>query len=543
MPEVPGTPILLELDLTETPVEPDTDDPVARLRYRNRRLLRPMLRALYEAGDDRRVVGLIIKVGGALPYASMQQLRLGVKKFAASGKPTVAWAESFEGGVNLAAYTLATACAEVWLQPGGDIGPLGVGVETTFVRGTLDKLGVEPQIEQRHEYKNAADVLTRTEMTPAHREALERLTASVFDDAVAEIAADRKLDVGRVRELIDAAPLLANEAREARLVDRLGYRDEAYAALRARVPAKAALLFADRWHPRRRPHWPRRRQGHVALIQARGGIASGRSRRGAFGRQIGSDSVGAQLRAALADEQAKALVMHVDSPGGSAVASEVIWREVSRVRDAGKPVIVSMGDVAASGGYYISCGADVIVALPATVTGSIGVLSGKFVTAELMERLGLTTGTVAQGDRALMYSTRRRFDEGEQARLAATVDAIYRDFVGKVARGRGRSYEEIEPLARGRVWTGRDALERGLVDQLGGLREAVDVARSRAGLRDDAPVVPALHLPWFARLGRPRNSEDPRALAATTLPGVGDLASALGGLDAYALRMPSLRLR
>jgi protease-4 len=416
-------------------------------------------------------------------------------------------------------------------------------VETTFVRGALDKMGVEPQIEQRHEYKNAADVLTRTEMTPAHREALERLTASVFEDAVAEIAADRQLDVDRVRELIDTAPLLSNEARDAGLVDRLGYRDEAYAALRARVPAKAQLLFADRWHPPRRPHWPRRRQGHVALIEARGGISSGRSRRGAFGRQIGSDSVGAQLRAVLADERARALVMHVDSPGGSAVASEVIWREVSRVRDAGKPVIISMGDVAGSGGYYISCGADVIVALPATVTGSIGVLSGKFVTAELMERLGLTTGTVEQGDRALMYSARRRFDEGEQARLAATVDAIYRDFVGKVAQGRGRSYEEIEPLARGRVWTGRDALERGLVDQLGGLREAVGVARSRAGLRDDAPVVPAVHLPWFARLGRPRNSEDPRALAATTLPGLGDLASALGGLDAGALRMPPIRLR
>ena len=326
-------------------------------------------------------------------------------------------------------------------------------------------------------------------------------------------------------------------------MDRLGYRDEAYAALRARVPAKAALLFADRWHPRRRPHWPRRRQGHVALIQARGGIASGRSRRGAFGRQIGSDSVGAQLRAALADEQAKAVVMHVDSPGGSAVASEVIWREVSRVRDAGKPVIVSMGDVAASGGYYISCGADVIVALPATVTGSIGVLSGKFVTAG-------ADGAAGADDR-----DRRPGGPGADVLDPAP---IRRGGAGQ-ARGDGR--RDLPRLrGQGGAWPGpvvrgdraagprpgldrAGCLERGLVDQLGGLREAVDVARSRAGLRDDAPVVPALHLPWFARLGRPRNSEDPRALAATTLPGVGDLASALGGLDAYALRMPSLRLR
>jgi protease-4 len=221
----------------------------------------------------------------------------------------------------------------------------------------------------------------------------------------------------------------------------------------------------------------------------------------------------------------------------------VIWREIVRIRETGRPVVVSMGDVAASGGYYIACPADAIFALPATMTGSIGVFGGKFVVTELLERLGLTTGTVQHGERALFYSGRRRFDEQEQARLAATVDAVYEDFVAKVATGRGRPVEDIAAVARGRVWSGRDAVETGLVDRFGGLREALAEARTRGGLPDDAPVQPAVHLPVLARLGRPRNSEDPRAVLATSWPGLADLTAVLGDLDRLALRMPAIRLR
>ena len=545
MPALPTrTPLLLELDLTEVPVSPEQDDPLDRLRNRARRQLRPTLRALYEAGDDRRVVGLVTKVGGALPWATMQELRLGVAAFARSGKPTVAWAESFDdGSAMLSAYVLASAFGEIWLQPGGGMGPLGVGVETTFLRGALDKLGIEPQFEQRHEYKNAADRIQRTELTPAHRESLERLTGTIYADALQLIAAGRSTDAERLKAVMDASPYTAAEARDAGLVDRLGFRDEVYESVRSRFPTKPELLFADRWKPARRLPWPKRPRGHVALVEARGAIVTGRSRRGFGGRQVGSDTVSAQLRAVHEDDKAKALVLRVDSPGGSAVASEVIWREVVRIREAGKPVVVSMGDVAASGGYYIACPADVILALPATITGSIGVFGGKFVVTELLERLGLTTGTVQQGERALMYSGRRRFDEHEQARLAATIDAVYADFVGKVATGRSRPVEDIAAVARGRVWSGQDALEVGLVDRLGGLREAVAEARTRSGLPDDAPVQPAVRLPMVARLGRPRNSEDPRAVLATSWSGLADLPAVLGELDGLALRMPGIRLR
>jgi protease IV len=539
-------PVLLELDLTTPPAVGDADDPVARLQARGRRQLRPTLRALHEAADDRRVAGLIAKIGG-LDWATTQELRLGVQAFAASGKPTVAWAESFDGsGHDLAAYVLATAFAEVWLQPTGTVGALGVGIETTFLRGAFDKLGVEPQLEQRYEYKSAADRLMRTEFTAAHRESVEQLAASVFDDAVAAIAAGRDLAPDRVRELVDDPPRTAAEARDAGLVDRLGYRDEVYDALRARVGEEAKLLFADRWRPGPKLKLPDRQRKHIALVTVRGAIATGRSRVGASGRQAGSDTVSAELRAAGSEDRVQAVVLRVESPGGSVVASDTIWREIGRLRSDGKPVVVSMGELAASGGYYISCGANAIVALPATLTGSIGVLGGKFVVQDLLDRVGVTTGTVQRGARALMYSPRRAFSDEDRERLAAVIDGIYDDFVGKVAAGRGRPVADIEAIARGRVWTGRDALEVGLVDHLGGLRDAVQLARRLADMPPDAPLVRALHVPPLARLGQAKNSEDPRALVGGW-PGLADLSAdlsaALGMPAETALLMPAIKLR
>jgi protease-4 len=548
MVSVPGRRpcLLLELDLTTAPIEAEPDDLVGKLRSRHRPRLRAVLRSLHEAGADAHVRGLVVKVGGRLPWALMQELRDGLRAFAASGKPVLTWAESMgEGGNGSADYVLACAGTEVWLQPSGEVGLMGVASETTFLRGALDKLGIEPELDKRHEYKSAADRIMRTEFTPEHREAIDRVVSTTWDDAVRLIAEARGLSVEAVQALADAAPLSADEALSGGLVDRLGYRDEVYAELRGRLGADVELLFADRWTPRRSARTVlRRNKDFVALVDGHGEIVGGRGRGGPRGPVLGSDTVCAALRAAGRNEHAKAVLFRIDSPGGSAVASDTIWREVQLLRKAGKPVVVSMGALAGSGGYYIACPADVIVAQPATVTGSIGVLGGKMVISDLLERLGLTTGAVAHGSRARMYSLRQSFTDDERDRLAAMLDRVYAEFVQKVADGRGMALDDVDAVARGRIWSGRDAADRGLVDRLGGLRTAAEIARDRAGLRTDAPVRAALHLPLHARLGRPTSSEDPRA-AAAVVSGWGDLAglaAALGLPFAGPLRMPDVRL-
>jgi protease-4 len=491
---------------------------------------------------------MVIKLGGTLSWAQMQEIRDGVRAFAKTGKPVIGWAESFgeSNGKNTADYVLATACTELWLQPTGELGLLGVAAETTFLRGALDKLGVEPQFGQRYEYKNAADRITQTEFTPAHHEAVDRIVESIWEHAVEQIADARGIDADAVRRLADSAPLLASDALDAGLIDRLGYRDEVYAEAKRRAGADAQLLFADQWTPRRKKAAAliRRSRDFVAVVEGHGAIVVGRSKSTPQGRQMGSDTVSAAFRAARRNDHAAAVLFRIDSPGGSAVASDTIWREVRLTRDAGKPVIVAMGTVAGSGGYYVSCPADVIVAEPATITGSIGVLSGKLVADNLLERLGLTTGAVARGEHARMFSSRRGFSDSERERLDAMLDRIYRDFVQKVADGRDMSYDGVHEIARGRIWSGVDALHNGLVDVLGGQRDAADIARQRAGLRPDAPLRPALHVSPVLRLGRAKSSEDPRALAATGTDWgeLGKLAAALGLPAAGPLQMPAVRL-
>jgi protease-4 len=258
---------------------------------------------------------------------------------------------------------------------------------------------------------------------------------------------------------------------------------------------------------------------------------------------MGSATVSAAFRAARRNDRVAAVLFRVDSPGGSAVASDTIWREVSLTRDAGKPVVVSMGALAGSGGYYVACPADVIVAQPATITGSIGVLGGKVVVRDLLERVGLTTGSAARGQHAQMFSVRERFSETEQERLAAMLDRIYAEFVQKVADGRNMTYDAVHEVARGRIWSGADAKANGLVDELGGLRDAAALARERAKLPASAPLRPALHVPPLARLKRPTSSDDPRAAAAMSAWGdLAGLAAALGLPAGGPLRMPDLCL-
>jgi len=539
----------VELDLTEAPQEVVPADPLALLRGRRRPSLRSVVEALHDAAADPHVVGLVAKVGGGMPLARAQELRDAVIEFAAV-KPAVAYAETFgEGDPGTVAYYLATGFGQIWLQPSGDLGLTGIAAETTFVRGVLDKLGLEPQFGQRHEYKNAVDRIARYDYTDAFREASTRLVASAYEQVVAGIAAARKLAEPRVRELVDAAPLSADRAREAGLIDRVGYRDEVYAALDR---GDADLLYLSRYArtaaPRKIAGRLRKRDA-VAVVTVAGAIQQGRSRRSLLSPDAGagSDTVAAALRSAGRADDVKAVLLRVDSPGGSYVASDVIWREVGQLRAHGTPVVASMGDVAGSGGYFVAMGADAIVAQPGTLTGSIGVFSGKVVATGLLERLGVGTGAIAEGRNARMFSARVGFDEDQWHRLEEWLDRVYADFVSKVAQARGMTYERVHELARGRVWTGADAHERGLVDELGGLGRAAELARERAGLPADAPLRRWPHTSPLERLSPPRSSEDRSAAHVIDWwSGWGPLAGTaarLGLSPDGPLTMPPIALR
>jgi protease IV len=519
-------PLILELDLTEGIAEGPPQDPVSALLTLRRTRLSDLLDGLKRAGRDDRVRALVVKVGGSrIGLATIQELRAAVTDFRKSGKLTVAWAETFgdfiRGNVP---YYLATGFDRIYLQPSGTLGLTGVAVEQVFLHDALAKLGIDFQSAKRYEYKSAADQLTETGFTGPAREAAARLTESVSEQLAAAIAEGRHKTAEEARALLDQGPFLAQQAVAEGLVDGLGYRDEVYDRVHKEAGLDATLLYLQRYQrshalaelPRRLPKVPHER--FVALIYAHGAIRQGRSGRGPVGGGgLGSDTVAAALRAAAADDRARAVVLRVNSPGGSYTASDVIWREVVRVRAGGKPVVVSMGDVAGSGGYFISAPADVIVAQPGTITGSIGVIMGKPVLRDMFGRAGVNTDTVGEGNEiATMFSASRPFSETEWERINAWLDAVYADFTEKVAAGRRMTVERVHELGRGRVWTGADAVVNGLADEAGGMHDAIAIARRRAGLPDGAAVR------IFPRLGpldqlRPAESSEARPAAAPVL--------------------------
>jgi len=543
-------PLILELDLTDGIAEGPATDPLSALLTMRRTRLQDLLEGLKRAAGDKRVRLLVVKVGGSrIGLAKVQELRAAISDFRKSGKLAVAWAESFGDFVHgNVPYYLATGFDKVYLQPSGTLGLTGIAVEQVFLRGTLEKLGIAVQSAQRYEYKSAPEQFTESGFTEASREETTRLAESITEQLVGAIAAGRGLPVERVTELLGRGPFLAPQALAEGLVDGLLYRDEVYEQARKEAGPDANLLYLQRYHrtqslndlPRRlgssvQGIAPGQHERFVATVYAHGAIRHGRSGRGGpSGSGMGSDTVAAALRAAATDDGARAVVLRVNSPGGSYTASDVIWREVVRLRAAGKPVVVSMGDVAASGGYFISAPADVIVVQPGTITGSIGVFMGKPVLRELFGRAGVTTDTITDGtgaERATMFSSSRPFSEAEWARINEWLDAVYADFTEKVASGRRMSAERVHELARGRVWTGADAIANGLADEVGGLSEAVAIARKRAGLPDDSPV---RVYPRFGPLDqlRPAESSEARPAARAQLSAGTLGASALAALFA-----------
>jgi protease IV len=485
---------VVEVDLERPLVEYVPDEPLANLLQSRRTPLREVLDGLARAKADDHVVALLAHVGqGARGLAQLQELRDAVIDFRGSGKRAMAFTEAFgEAGPGNGAYYLASAFGEIYLQPSGDVGLTGLLAEAPFVRGTLDKLGIVARFAARGEYKNAINMFTERRFTEPHREATTRLITSQFDQIVRGIASARGLSEDDVRAIVDRAPLSAQEAKDAKLVDGLAYRDEVLAKLET-GGAKPERLSLARYLALAGP--PSVTGDTVALIHGVGVVTSGKSGVDPMSGDVGmgSETLGEAFRSAVEADRVRAILFRIDSPGGSYVASDSIWREVTRARESGKPVIVSMSDVAASGGYFVAMPADRIVAQPGTITGSIGVFSGKMLTGGLWDKLGVTWDEVHIGTNATMWTGLSDYTPNQRANLDGTLDRIYQDFTSKVAAARKLPKERVEEIARGRVWSGEDALARGLVDALGGYPEALRQVRSTLGLPADAPI----HLEQF----------------------------------------------
>jgi protease-4 len=541
---------ILELDLERNLVEYVPESPLGQVMYKDAPTLRDVVFALERAAADPHVVALIARVGNnSLGLAKIQELRDAVMAFRRSGKPAVAQAETFgEFGPGNGSYYLATAFSEIYLQPSGDVGLTGLVAETPFVKGTLEKLGVVPRLDHRAEYKSFMNTFTEKKYTAPHRESLKRIIDSQFAQIVRGISETRHLTEDEVRKLADQGPLSAAQAAQAKLVDGLNYRDEVYAKLKGQMGEHAQLLYAHKYLERAGS--PYKKGTRVALIYGVGGVSRGPSEFDALSRSfsMGSDTVSAAFRAAIDDPEVKAILFRVDSPGGSYVASDTIWRETVRARKAGKPVIVSMGDVAGSGGYFVAMAAEKIVAEPGTITGSIGVLGGKMVTGELWDKLGISWDEVHTSSNGDIWTGTHDYSPGGWQHVEAWLDHVYTDFTGKAADGRKLPKDKLLAMAKGRIWTGEDAKSLGLVDELGGYATALKLVREAAKLAPDAPLelkqFPEAKPPLRALLEKgPDNSEKGAAeTIGVALPAPLSRAARAIGLetDPQVLSMPPM---
>jgi protease-4 len=502
----PPETMVLMLDLSPGVLEAQPDNPLARAALGHPPALIEVLEALDAAADDPRVTGLFLRAGrGPLGMAQVQELRDAITDFRDSGKPVIAFAESFgEGGDAMIHYYLASAAGEIWMQPSGDLNIIGFAFESPFLKNALDRIGVEPQIAERKEYKGAASNLTEERLPEAQRRNLQRLVESWLEQWIGDTANARGLGPEALRDLVDQGPMNAEGGLEAGLIDRLGYWDEASEAALASVGPEGDFFDLQDYYGSLAEDEDEASAPLVALIHGQGPIVLGEGQNDpVFGSiSLGSDDVASAIAEALEDPEVSAIIVRVDSPGGSYVASDAIWREVWRARELDVPVVVSMGNIAASGGYFLAAPAAGIVAQPGTVTGSIGVVGGKIVLRELWEKLDISWDGVAAGRNSKIWSANQPFDEAGWRHLNRSLDETYADFTAKVADGRGLAADRVEAAAGGQVWSGADAMELGLVDRLGGYREAIALTKERIGLEPDEAIAltpfPEPREPWRA---------------------------------------------
>lgn len=469
---------------------------------------RGLLRRIAQAKDDAEVKGLVLRLGDvSLGLAKSAELRRALAALRASGKKAYARTES----LGLGEYLVACGCDEVSIEPAGYLVIPGLRIEMTYVRDLLDKIGVTADVVHIGEFKTAGEELYLREMSSAQREALGAILDDFYEHVVDVVAKGRRTTADRAKSAIDTAIFTAEQARARGLVDAVEYDDE----YRSRLAKEqgGAVSFVEKYGEREHeePDFsdmasvfgifgemfkkPKPPEGDkIALVYANGMIVTGKSEASPFGGSImGSRTMVEAIRQAADDASVKAIVMRVDSPGGDGLASDEIWREVVRAKGK-KPFVVSMSDVAGSGGYYIAMGASAIVAEPTTITGSIGVVGMKPVFGGLYKKVGANPQSLQRGRRAGMMSLDVPFSDEEREALRKFMEAFYGDFVAKVAEGRGKTPDQIEPIARGRIWSGKRAVELGLVDRLGGLEDAIALAKEKAGL-DPKADLPLYELP------------------------------------------------
>lgn len=487
----PPANMVLTFDLADGVSEAATDSPFsfAGLGGKSVTML-DAVRGIEAASKDSRVKVLLLHLGsGDLDIARAQELGDAVADFRKSGKFVLAFAESFgEGGNPGSHYLLATAANEIWLQPSGDLELTGAAVQSPFFHSLFDKLGIVARMDRREEYKGALDSLLADSMTAPVRANMQALVDSWVDQMAAGIARNRHLDPKAVRQLIDQGPYGAPAAKTAGLVDATRYWDEAVTAAKEHAGGDSkTYALAD--YIGNLPAVPKGAP-RIAVIYGVGDVVLGKGDSNPLvgSLNMGSKTISDALHKAVDDPDIAGIVLRINSPGGSYVAADAIWREVKRAKDKGKPLVVSMGGVAASGGYFVAAPAAAIVAEPGTITGSIGVFGGKFLLKDLLSKIGVTLDGVSAGANALMESTVTDYTPDQWARVEADLDRIYADFLDKVGQGRKMSKQAVEAVAKGQVWSGAAAKQNGLVDQLGGLMTAVDLLRPLAKIAPDAQV-------------------------------------------------------
>src|SRR6266850_546697 len=466
------------------------EDPFRRLFGSQPQSLGSLLTQFRKAKTDKRISAVMLEIDmSEAGWAKSEEIRDAITDFRSSGKPVYGY---MEFGLNKE-YYIATACDKIYLAPPGELFITGLAADVMFFRGSLDKLGIYPDIYQIGKYKSAGDMFTQKKMTDAHREYVNSLLDDLFNRYVTAIAQARHKTPDEVRNLIDNAPYNAAKAKEAGLIDETIYHDQLDKQIKAQLGYKDSDQFAPVRAADYREVSPQslglNKGEKIAVIYATGDIGSGRSENSPSGEQsIGSDTLAKAVTDAAEDKSIKAIVIRVDSPGGSGLASDIIWHAVDAANQK-KPVVVSMSDVAASGGYYISASASKIVAQPSTITGSIGVVAGKPVMKGFYDWLGISNEYVLRGKTAGMFRETEKFSDEERAKFEDWIKTTYyQDFVPKVAKGRHKDAAYIDSIAQGRVWTGFQGKERGLVDEFGGLDRAVEVAKDLAKIPKDKGV-------------------------------------------------------